>query len=189
MPRNDQVTRQWHLLRHLEAAAHGRRSRRWRTPCPPTSRSISGPCAGPGGPGGGRVPAPHRARRGPGGLEAPGRVPPDPRAHLLPTELMALTFSRDSYVRWRGPAPGASTRPWRRPRRPSQPRARLPAATRRLLCHRPRPPRELPGPPEDHRQAHGGHHQEADGPAPLLHGLPDRHHPREVDLRSRYEIT
>jgi hypothetical protein len=23
MPRNDQVTRQWHLLRHLEAAAHG----------------------------------------------------------------------------------------------------------------------------------------------------------------------
>ena len=24
MPRNDQVTRQWHLLRHLEAAAHGR---------------------------------------------------------------------------------------------------------------------------------------------------------------------
>jgi len=23
MPRNDQVTRQWHLFRHLEAAAHG----------------------------------------------------------------------------------------------------------------------------------------------------------------------
>ena len=23
MPRNDQVTRQWHLLRHLEATAHG----------------------------------------------------------------------------------------------------------------------------------------------------------------------
>jgi len=23
MPRNDQLTRQWHLLRHLEAAAHG----------------------------------------------------------------------------------------------------------------------------------------------------------------------